>query len=710
MPPVPSGTKAIDLTYAVARIVDKARGSDFAELLSRRFGPGKPIAPTSETVDQIEGPRQFQYPVAVNTNFATPRREFSLTPFEQLRALATSYDVASLCIATITDIVSGLELTVVAKDKKQQAAENSTCDALMAFFAKPDKVNDFSSWLTMLIYDQLVIDALTVYPRKAQGGGLWGLEVVDGATIKPLLDVRGQVAAYQQILWGTPWSNYERADAPNDDDFPEYSPLDLIYKPRWPRSNTPYGYPPTEKIILRVNTALRKQTMDLSRFTDGNVPYGLLSPPEGLMQPEQVAAFEEWFNAALAGNDQARSRIKLMPWAGKYQPLNEMSEGGRYESALDEWMLKVTCAAFAVPPQELGFTNDVNRSQGEMQENALYRRCIIPLCTWLCRTIFNPIIQSPEYLNQPQLEARFDYGEVEDMEKIAAVQQGDVSAGIISASESRSMRYPDLDGNAPGVPVPAQETGAKAGRMLTMADLARPKAALAKAANDEQPPDDEQRRRWEKKLLDWLTDAYTRQGERIREALRDAGETVQAGMIDSIFLSETAAILRDVLPIYDDILSNAAVLAFDQIPIGVDWEQVNFAVLELAQSEATRFAKESTETSKAQTAKIIADWIASGGAMDDLIERVGRVWSGPRADIAAVTEVTRLFAQGNQAAWKASGVVQALQWKTSNDERVCPVCGPLADSELAMDSSNLPPAHPRCRCWIVPVVKKVGEI
>jgi hypothetical protein len=186
-----------------------------------------------------------------------------MLPFEQLRALATSYDVAALCIATITNMIGTLDFQIAAKNKKQQAAEQGTCDALMTWFSTPDKVNDLSSWLGMLIYDQLTIDALTIYPRRAQGGGLYGLEVVDGSTIKPLLDVRGQTAAYQQILYGTPWSDYERAGAPDDDEFPQFSPQELLYRPRWTRTTTPYGYPPTERIILRVNMALRKQTQDL---------------------------------------------------------------------------------------------------------------------------------------------------------------------------------------------------------------------------------------------------------------------------------------------------------------------------------------------------------------------------------------------------------------------------------------------------------------
>jgi hypothetical protein len=174
------------------------------------------------------------------------------------------------------------------------------------------------------------------------------------------------------------------------------------------------------------------------------------------MQPEQVAAFEDWWNAKLAGSDIERSRIQFLPWPAKYQALAGLTEGGRYESALDEWMLKVTCASFDVPPQELGFTADVNKATGQVQENALYRRCIIPLCTWLCRTIFNPIIQSPDYLGQRQLEARFDYGESDDSLMRAQEDQIYYQAGAVSSQELRTMRYPDLDGAAPTAAPPAQ--------------------------------------------------------------------------------------------------------------------------------------------------------------------------------------------------------------------------------------------------------------
>lgn len=686
MPTIPSGVRPIDLSYTVARLSDRFLGT---QLQSRAFGPGIPLLPTVPTIEQ-QAPRQFQYPVSANTQL-TPRREYpGLTPFEQLRSLASLYDVAGLCIATRIEELCGLSYAVVAKDKKQQAAENSTCDALNTWFARPDQVNDFAPWLSMVLYDLFTLDALTIYPKPTVGGGLWGLEVIDGSTIKPLLDARGQTAAYQQILYGTPWSNYERPSDADDDDFPEFAPHELIYRPRWTRSFTPYGFPPTEWIIIRVNTALRKQTFDLAHFTDGNIPAALAAPPEGLLNPEQVAQFEEWFNATLEGDDRARARIKFLPWAAKIEKLTELTEGGRYETTLDEWMLKITCASYGVTPSEIGFTADINKATSEGQENVNERRGLRPLAKWL-KGIFDQVIQ--QRFGQTQLEWQWQFGETDDRKTDAETDKIYYEAGAISSDELRTMRYPDLDGPAPGPPTPAPAFGG--------APAAVPFGQLAKRADD-QPPDAEERAKKEKAAQHLFAAAYDGQAERLKRKLKADPQAVD-------WSDEPAELAQSVLPFYDETARAAAEVGTKQLPIGVDWDRVNEAVLRLAHGEAQRFAEDATNTSRAQVSQVVADWIESGGEMSDLIERVGQVWSGPRADVAAVTEVTRLYAQGNAAAWQASGVVSGYTWKTANDDLVCPICGPLADSEVEL-GGDLPPAHPNCRCWIVPNVKGADEL
>ena len=63
-----------------------------------------------------------------------------------------------------------------------------------------------------------------------------------------------------------------------------------------PRTDSPYGTPPAEDIILTVNTGLRKISQD-PHFTDGNIPPMIANPPDATLDPKQLQQFEEWFNA-----------------------------------------------------------------------------------------------------------------------------------------------------------------------------------------------------------------------------------------------------------------------------------------------------------------------------------------------------------------------------------------------------------------------------
>ena len=438
MPNIPAGVQVKDLSTVAARIA-----AAWDALNGRAFGPGIPIAPASDTAEQTEGPRQYQYGIGWNTRY-TPRGETSeLLPFQQLRNLARMYDIAALSIATRIEELQGIRFAIVAKDKKRQQELQSACDEVEAFWAYPDKLNDFTSWLSMLLRDLFEIDAPTIYKRLDVGGRLHSLELVDGSTIKPLLDNRGRVVSYQQVLYGRPFSQYGRDGTVPEEDQPlEFGPQELIYRPRYPKTDSPYGTPPTEWVILRVNTALRKQTQDLSHFTDGNIPAGLASPPDGLMNPEQLRQFEEWFNADLQGDDRARNRLKFMPFKADIQEFQPF----HYGTEIDEWMMKITCAAFGVNPAEMGFVEDVNKANGDAQAQLTYRRGIRPLCAWL-KHMFDRIIQQD--LEQPDIECMFDFGESTDSLIQAQEDQIYATLGAVSPAELRALRFPDLEGPPP---------------------------------------------------------------------------------------------------------------------------------------------------------------------------------------------------------------------------------------------------------------------
>lgn len=135
---------------------------------------------------------------------------------------------------------------------------------------------------------------------------------------------------------------------------------------------------------------------------------------------------------------------------------------------------------------------------------------------------------------------------------------------------------------------------------------------------------------------------------------------------------------------------------------------------QLAQRFATTRAGELVSTMR----RNFRNEINSGVPVQDIFD-------ARRAATIAITEVTTAITQAEIAARReavtddpqarvtpddpaeppiviSDGLVAI--WQTAEDERVCPVCGPLHDARDARWASkfpNGPPAHPRCRCWLI---------
>lgn len=74
----------------------------------------------------------------------------------------------------------------------------------------------------------------------------------------------------------------------------------------------------------------------------------------------------------------------------------------------------------------------------------------------------------------------------------------------------------------------------------------------------------------------------------------------------------------------------------------------------------------------------------------------------------AQTEITRAMAAGAGELYRLAGI-QMVEWVTSEDARVCPLCdaneaaGPQFLGHAFPSGAFQPPQHPRCRCALVPV-------
>ena len=75
-----------------------------------------------------------------------------------------------------------------------------------------------------------------------------------------------------------------------------------------------------------------------------------------------------------------------------------------------------------------------------------------------------------------------------------------------------------------------------------------------------------------------------------------------------------------------------------------------------------------------------------------------------RADALVRTELAHIQTQAAQQRYKDYGIQKVQVWADA-DERRCEVCGKLHETIYPINAQMPIPAHPRCRCSIIPVVE-----
>jgi hypothetical protein len=378
------------------------------------FGPQQPLGPMAPL--EVKG-RQFDYPFGANLNYI-PRADDCISFFE-LRGLADALPLLRAVIETRKDQIAGQSYAVRARARADAPDASKSIDAAASFFARPDRRRSFADWLRMLLEDMLVIDAATIYPRYTRGGSLYSLDIIDGATIKPLIGEDGRSPeppdpAYQQILHGVPAA--------------DFSADELLYLPRNMRAHRLYGMSPVEQIALTVNIALRRDAATLDYYRTGSSPDAFATLPRE-WTADQIRQFQDYFDALMSGNLARRRMTKFMPAdfkliEARQPPLKDM---------YDEWLARIICYAFSVPASP--FVSQVNRATSETLRLQATQEGLVPLKAWI-KNALDHVIQV--CMNEPGLEfVRVGDDAVDPLQQAQTLNIL-VSAGIKTHEEARA--------------------------------------------------------------------------------------------------------------------------------------------------------------------------------------------------------------------------------------------------------------------------------
>ncbi len=113
-----------------------------------------------------------------------------------------------------------------------------------------------------------------------------------------------------------------------------------------------------------------------------------------------------------------------------------------------------------------------------------------------------------------------------------------------------------------------------------------------------------------------------------------------------------------------------------------------------------------TEKLQAALNEGLISCVATGASTQDLkllLQDQFKV-SYSRADSIVRTEMAHIQTQAAAQKYKDAGIQEFEVW-ADEDERRCDVCGKLHEKRFKVNEQPPIPAHPRCRCCILPVVE-----
>lgn len=386
------------------------------------FPPGQvmdPVAPSAVG-------RAFDYPT--NYNATVRARAYEPIDFETLRAMAEpsigGWDLMRMAVETRKDQMAKLKFSILPRKQANASMRPKStpkCEEIETFLKRPDGQHSWADWQRMLLEEHLVIDAATIYKHPSMDGGVARLQILDGATIKPILGYDGRrpptgQPAYSQVLKGM--------------SAVQYTADELIYAPRNPRVHRVYGMSPVEQVLITVNIALRRQASQLSYFTEGSVPDAVAQvPPDWSVI--KIKEFQDYWDS-IVNDAVTRRKLKFIPAGTNFQ----MTRNDRaLIDEFDEWLARIIQYCFSLPPTPL--VRAVNRATAESAYDQSLDEGLQPLMTWEKDIIDDVLVR---WFDAADLEMVWD--DIRDVDP-AEKEERDLPAmekGVISLDDMRAER------------------------------------------------------------------------------------------------------------------------------------------------------------------------------------------------------------------------------------------------------------------------------
>jgi hypothetical protein len=277
--------------------------------------------------------------------------------------------------------ISSAEWDIVPFDANEGASDDLQKRIKERFLQPSLALDSFRSWVEPIVEDILVLDAGVIEKERTFGGDLLAMHPVDGSKIKVSSTWDGSQPNVSRYWW-CPTPTFEVP----------FKNEDLVYIMANPRTYTVMGLSPLETLKMTIDAELGASTYN-TRQVQQAAPDGLFDLGEGA-RPEQVDAFKAYWEAEVAG----RGALGFLGGT-KGASFIKFRDSNR-DMQYDEWLkylVRKICAVFLISPQDIGLTFDINRSEGEVQQEMSEDQGLRPLMALVQDYFTREVVWDPSF-------------------------------------------------------------------------------------------------------------------------------------------------------------------------------------------------------------------------------------------------------------------------------------------------------------------------
>jgi phage portal protein BeeE len=221
----------------------------------------------------------------------------------------------------------------------------------------------------------------------------------------------------------------------------QFTNADMVYFMQNPRTNSVIGLPPLEVLKQTVDAELKAMEYN-RRMVMGSPPEGILDIGELATPTDVTSAKSEWDSTILGQSAFAIIGGYKNPQWLKFRDTNQEMQFREWQ----DYLVRQIAVVFALSPQDLGITFDVNRSTSEVQSDNTDDRGLKPLLQLIQERITQEIVWDESFGGRA-VNLKFVFTSLNLKESMARASINKIAMGGVSWKSVNEARI--MDGRAP---------------------------------------------------------------------------------------------------------------------------------------------------------------------------------------------------------------------------------------------------------------------